>query len=321
MSTFVNSTDLNEYSGSIPSVARTSALHTEFGALYNRLRCKDKAVWDRLHVWAFDIRDPLAEAALAIGYARGFLTMDAEMCVRFAIQCVSWLRQQTDKNSYFCIGTFYELGIAMDVDITEAEKYYKMAAELGSEPAQLCIGYNFDGKDAEEEEKWYRLSAEAGYCVAQYNLGILYRDRGQEGDLREAAKWFQLAAAQGYSAAQCELGIRHYLGEGVEVDYIEAVQWLVVAAADGDREAQNMMGNCYDRGRGVVLDRVEMLWWYRLAVAQGEKGALYNLGLCYELGKGVTEDIDEAIRLYTLAKEQGVEEARNRITALQRPKK
>lgn len=38
--------------------------------------------------------------------------------------------------------------------------------------------------------------------MAQYNMGVLYKDgRGVEQNLEEALRWFHLSAAQGYEQA------------------------------------------------------------------------------------------------------------------------
>ena len=63
---------------------------------------------------------------------------------------------------------------------------------------------------------WYRKAADQGHAVAQYNLGVLYRDgEGVPKDLAQAVAWFRKAADQGNAAAQNNLGVLYANGEGV----------------------------------------------------------------------------------------------------------
>lgn len=343
-------------SDDVSSKVVASALANEFGSLFNRLRCNDKTVREWINALATEHYDPLAQAVVAIGYSQGFFSKDIEKALFFAEQCLSWLRSQSDKNSWFCLGKFYELGILVDVDETEAELYFKLAAEAGSELAQTSLGVCFFNKENfAEEVECYRVAAHAGYSVAQHNLGLMYLEgRGVTLDYQQVIKWFRLAAEQGYADSQNDLGISYCIGEGVDIDFVEAVHWFQLAAEQGiisaqyalglryhygegvamdleeavrwfrsaaiegnHADAQNWMGHCYENGYGVEANEVEMIRWYRLAEGQGHQCAQFNLGLCCEFGKGVTMDINEAIRLFTLASEQGHVDAMDRLAQLQ----
>lgn len=296
--------------------AVASVFDDEFIYVISRLWCRDKAVWDRLHILARDSNDPLSQAALAIGYFKGFFVKDVDLSLGFANQCVSWLRSQTDRHSYFCLGKFYEEGISVAADKNEAVRYFRLGAEFGSELCHSNLGLHFEkDKNFAEAAKWYRLAAEAGYCVAQCNLGNCYRSGwGVTQDFQRAVHWYRLAADQGYCNAQYELGLGYH--EGVDADYIEAVQWCQLAADLRYPKAQNLMGICFELGHGVTKNATEMIKWYRLAADQNDEFAQCNLGVCYERGHGVRKDIDEAIRLYTLASERGHERSKQRLNAV-----
>lgn len=56
--------------------------------------------------------------------------------------------------------------------------------------------------------KWYRLAVAQGVPVAQFNLGVCYRDgEGVTLDWAEAARYFKLAAEAGHLDAQNEYRI------------------------------------------------------------------------------------------------------------------
>lgn len=198
-------------------MSESSALHDEFGVIFNRLRCKDRDVWDRIHFLANDNHDPLAQAVLAIAYFQGFVEKDIEMSSASANQCFSWLHSQEDRDSHFCLGTFHYFGISVAIDKDKAVTCWRLAAEAGSELGQLGLGYFYDDKkNYVEAVKWYQLAADAGYCVAQRNVGICYREgNGVTKDLQQAIHWFRLSAEQGFCGAQYEIGCMYYDGEGL----------------------------------------------------------------------------------------------------------
>lgn len=93
-------------------------------------------------------------------------------------------------------------------------------------------------KNLKEAVKWIRLAAEQGNALAQFNLGISYKNgQGIPWSIVEAFKWIRLAAEQGFAEAQYTLGLMYYRGEGTPWDYKEAYAWLSVSAANGFEDA------------------------------------------------------------------------------------
>ena len=59
------------------------------------------------------------------------------------------------------------------------------------------MGYG-DAQDYKEAVKWYRKAAEQGYTIAQFSLGLMYREgQGVVQDYVQAHKWFNIASANG----------------------------------------------------------------------------------------------------------------------------
>jgi TPR repeat protein len=149
-------------------------------------------------------------------------------------------------------------------------------AEKGDAKSQWVLGNAFEigflgvAKDYVEAAKWYRKAAEQGFVLAQYDLGVCYRDgKGVTKDPAEAAQWFRKAAEQGDAKAEYYLGHCYRTGEGMTKDALQAVQWFRKAAEQSDVDAQNALGACYRMGTGVVEDGVEAVKWYRKAAEQG----------------------------------------------------
>ena len=80
--------------------------------------------------------------------------------------------------------------------------------------------------DFETALKEWKPLAERGNIVAQYNLGMMYRNGwGVSRYGNEAVRWYKLSAKQGYADAQFNLGVIYYEGRAVLQDYKEAAKW------------------------------------------------------------------------------------------------
>lgn len=110
-----------------------------------------------------------------------------------------------DKEAQYAVGWYYEDGIGVTQDISQAISWFRKAAEAGHSPAQLQLGVIYDHarggvrQDDQEAIKWYRLSAEGGNAQAQYNVGVMLSlGRGVEKNEAEGGKWIEKALANGY---------------------------------------------------------------------------------------------------------------------------
>ncbi|MHA1567263.1 MAG: tetratricopeptide repeat protein [Alphaproteobacteria bacterium] len=133
-----------------------------------------------------------------------------------------------------------------------------------------------EGDYATALEQWRPL-AEQDVAVAQYNIGVMYRNgEGVPQDYGEAVTWYRKAADQGYAPAQYNLGIRYRNGQGVQRDNGEAVNWYRLAAEQGLASAQNDLGLMYLEGLAVPQDFVLAHKWFNLSAAQGNESAREN---------------------------------------------
>ncbi|MBU0592365.1 MAG: sel1 repeat family protein [Gammaproteobacteria bacterium] len=108
------------------------------------------------------------------------------------------------------LGDLYREGNGVRHDLSEALRWYRMAADQGDPYGQNNLGsMYFNGLgvpyNPEEAVKWYRLAAAQNVPVAQFNLGVCYRDgEGAPRDLSEAAQYFKPAAEAGHPDAKGE---------------------------------------------------------------------------------------------------------------------
>jgi hypothetical protein len=184
----------------------------------------------------------------------------------------------------------------------------KEYADKGDAQAQATLGFYFEyglfvPKDCSQALFWYHKAAEQGWPGAQWALGVQYQGGSRTGgpieacvskDLAEGAAWYRKAAEQGYAKAQCDLGWLYETGSGVPKDYRLAAFWYRKAADQGDADSQFYLGVLFYNGQGVIQDYVQSAAWVRRAAEQGDYGAQTLLATLYMNGQGVPQDYAEA---------------------------
>ena len=144
-------------------------------------------------------------------------------------------------------------------------------AEQGDAAAQYRLGALYQEQGDElEAQRWYEAAGEQGNLEAQLALGWLYYNYMNP----EAFEiWFTLAAEQGSLEAQLKLATAYYEGMDLEQDYAKAAKWFHKAAEQGDGQAYFSLGEIYRDGLGVESDPVAACMWFELAAAEGREEA------------------------------------------------
>jgi localization factor PodJL len=148
-----------------------------------------------------------------------------------------------DPLAYFEIGARYTDGRGVKVDLTEAAKWYKLAADKGLAPAEYRLANFYEkgtglGRDINKARDLYVSAAEKGNASAMHNLAVLYAT-GATGtpDFAEASRWFRDAAELNVRDSQFNLAILYARGNGVPQDLEESYKWFAIAAKGGDQDA------------------------------------------------------------------------------------
>ena len=189
------------------------------------------------------------------------------------------------------LGFYYLCAIKFPVDLSEAVKWYTLAAEQGDSGAKNHLDRLKDVIPLLEP-------AERGDAEAQYKLARCIIEHDEIGDSpnnsgprREAIrKWLLKAAENGHAAAQLDLAEAYaYFENGIwwiapENDFAEAAKWFRKAADQGDPMAQGMLGWLYATGRGVDKDLKTAVEWFRKGAAQGNAEALFGMGFSVKEG-------------------------------------
>ncbi len=198
-----------------------------------------------------------------------------------------------------------------------------------------------------------RESAESGDSVAQYKLGVDYRDgAGVPQNPPEAAQWFQRSADACYAPAQVALGEAYETGSGVQHDSREAARYYRLAAAAKDAEGDYRLALAFDQHRAFAedapqdkayapgcptlqaasastssssdtlqsydpaRDEASGFQYMLLAAGAGLADAQYAVGQAYELGTSTQRSMGRAIFWYRKAAAQGQPDARAALARL-----
>jgi len=211
--------------------------------------------------------------------------------------------------------------------VAERERFFGLAHEAGQGDAQaqydlgLCYA-NGRGvpMNLVEAAKWLRRAADRGFTPAHYQVGLCFRDgNGVVQNYSEAYAWFSVSATTNETAAQCRDALANRMSpeqisdgerraaelharfDGRQPDNIPP--GLISMAASGDAESQNRLGDSYAFGQGVKKDQGEAVKWWRRAAAQNSPEAQYCLAVCYAEGQGVAVDLAEAVKWFRKAAE------------------
>jgi TPR repeat protein len=166
------------------------------------------AVGFALGVYREPITQSLAGLAQSVGLASPAPNADAAYTAfqdgdySAALRLADPLAARGDARAQSVLGLIYYRGRGVPVDLNEAVKWFRRAADQRDAAAQFYLGVIYSEghgvpQDYAEAAKWYRLAANQGDALAQYNLGLAYA-RGEVGepDNVSAYVWFNLAAAR-----------------------------------------------------------------------------------------------------------------------------
>lgn len=187
------------------------------------------------------------------------------------------------------LGTFYENGIGLAPNYTQAFNWYKKAADGGLVEAMFRLGTCYetglgvpvDGKLA---LACFENAAKKNMANASYKLaGIHMAGALVKADLPKAMKYMHTAVNDGHAAAANELGVIYMQGlMGQAVDTDKALEMFTKSAYMGDTEAMKNIAVIYKSGLGRKAEPGKALQWYLIAQkagyqAEGTQGIIDDL--------------------------------------------
>lgn len=174
------------------------------------------------------------------------------------------------------IGTFYENGVGLVPNYTEALKWYKKASDAGL------------------VEAMYRL----GSC---YEIGI-----GTPVNPKEAIAFYQKASDNKSAAAAYKLASLYMSGSLIPVNQAKAIEYMQVAVVNGHSDAANELGVIYLQGLvGQQADAAKASQMFLQSAEMGNAEAMKNMAVMYRSGIGRSPDPARALRWYLAAQNSG----------------
>ncbi len=230
--------------------------------------------------------------------------------------------QAGDASAQFDLGLAYANGkFGLSADATEAEKWYRMAADQGNYTAMNNLGVLLieDLDRPEEGFKWVLQAAEQGYVRSMRVAGIYYREgTGVAKNIPEAIRWLQLAVDKGDGSACLNLGLLYTDGDdGVAKDLVKAMEYYRKGDELGSAPCTRNMGVLIETGiDGVPADPARALALYIRAGNAGDPTAMYYAGLNYRDGLGTEKNLRRAMHWFLCAADSGYSKAREELTKL-----
>lgn len=190
---------------------------------------------------------------------------------------------------------------------------YRSAANNGMSEAMFYLGRAYEngegvGKDTEKAIQYYLDASNYGLSEAQMNLGVLFKERGKEGDAEKAVQWTKKAAEAGEVDACSNLAKWYLEGKIVQKDLSESLKWRGIAAKAGDGIACYQLALHYLDGIGVGKN-IEMAEenfkkaFITLSKKENHRNlsAVLTLANMYRKGRGTSIDYEKALEYYYLA--------------------
>lgn len=174
------------------------------------------------------------------------------------------------------IGNFYENGVGLAPNYTEAFKWYQKAANSGLVDAMYRLGFCYEtgiGTPVNPKEALatYQKAVDNKSGASAYKLAGMYMAGSLVPvDHALALKHMRVAVELGYSDAANELGVIYLQGLlGLEANSEQALQMFLKSAELGNAESMKNMAVIYRSGIGLASDPAKALTWYLIAQKSG----------------------------------------------------
>ncbi|GAA5813302.1 hypothetical protein MFLAVUS_006777 [Mucor flavus] len=180
------------------------------------------------------------------------------------------------------LGTFYEFGIGVERDYTEALYYYKRSDSAG---ALFQTGtFYFEGKGTERDHAVALAYFNAvllleGQGLSSFFIGKIYKEGkdGVEQNYQKSLDYFTMALMLGLPEAATEIGILYRNGLGLQKDNQKAFGWFLKGASMGCPKSHYALGLIHFNGDGVVVDYVQAFSCFILSSLGGFGPAFHML--------------------------------------------
>lgn len=210
----------------------------------------------------------------------------------------------------FTLGTCYHRGYGVELNLTQAIHFYRLAAYKNHADAQITLAPMYIRKNDDPESikislTWLETLAKKGNDKAQYQLARYLFEDGKS--RTEGTKWCTLAAKQNNSHAIHFLARIHKENE----EYKEAYDLFLKSAQQGLLVSGFVIGrNVAEKKENIWTDicsAQDQLEWLTWSSERGETDSQVVIGLYMEDQK----QFNQALEMYTKAANRGNPHAYN----------
>eukprot|EP00826_Nyctotherus_ovalis_P062246 TRINITY_DN8974_c0_g1_i2.p1 TRINITY_DN8974_c0_g1~~TRINITY_DN8974_c0_g1_i2.p1 ORF type:complete len:477 (+),score=117.47 TRINITY_DN8974_c0_g1_i2:453-1883(+) len=217
--------------------------------------------------------------------------------------------EKEDANCLFTIGRIMEeeanQSLSGKVDLTEAARYYKAAADKGCAKAKTKLGHwieegIYSGERISDPITYYKEAAKANDGLAFNQLGIgCYK----LGEYKAAIENFTLSKSLGCVNSLTNLGLCYERGTGVIKDKNTAIEFHQQAA--NKRHIPSILSLAFIFKQYRRYQEASM--WYRQALIENSRTVEAYIGLAelYLIGKGTEKNSELAFKNFEKAGELG----------------
>ncbi|MDR1044981.1 MAG: sel1 repeat family protein [Candidatus Adiutrix sp.] len=203
----------------------------------------------------------------------------------------------------------------------EAVALLTNSAEQGQPEAMMSLASFYEqglgvARNHSEALEWYQKAAEKNLPAGFYQLGLAYEaGKGVTANRDAAVTYFQKAADLKVAEAAYKLAALAMAGPAAKSDDQKALDYLRKAGVSGPR-GQETLGTFYENGVGVIPNYSTAFNWYQKAAAGGLATAYFRLGTCYEIGFGTAADPQAALANFQKAADLKLAAAAYKLAAL-----
>jgi len=228
------------------------------------------------------------------------------------------------------VGHIYRKGEAGSVNLSEARRYFEMAAVRSHPDALVALGemgINGEAGLGDDDAYGYLLRAsEAGRtdatralaemtrtgrgvpqnadgerellerAIASFDIGATKRlaDTYLETDPKKALELYEQAAGVGDADAAYAAGIMYAQNFEIRPNEERSAFWLAKAAQAGHAAAQADYGLLVYQGAGVPRDDMQAADWFRQSAEGGDTEGMFLYAFTLAKGEGLAQDFGEA---------------------------
>lgn len=214
-----------------------------------------------------------------------------------------------DMDHALTLGRCYYYGIGVDMDLTKALFYFKIAAYHGNQDAAFQL-LQIELERMEEEKCGSAAFAEHIETIEEMNrngsipaglfLGNAYYfgRYGLKADAVHSAELYENCARRGNARAQYLMAWYYYHGVGVKQDYDLAVMYANLAVEQKYLKAYRRLGIFCRDGLALPKDEAKAIELFEEGAKAGDFYCYCLLGQMYAEGMGVEQDDDRALELF-----------------------